>query len=95
VQLAEPYLFWVSLIPITGFAGFLWDGVYIGTTASRLMRNTMLISALVFYFPVYYLLTDYIGNHALWLAMILFLAARGISQTLFLKKAVFVFRNSS
>ncbi len=95
VQLAKPYLFWVSLIPITGFAGFLWDGIYIGTTASKLMRNTMLISAIIFYFPVYYLLTDYMGNHALWLAMILFLLARGISQSVFASKAVFVFRNSS
>ena len=91
IDQAGEYLFWVSFIPVAGFAGFLWDGIYIGTTASKLMRNTMLISAFIFYFPVYYLLVDFYGNHALWLAMILFLAARGISQTLFAKKAVFNF----
>ncbi|MCF6243057.1 MAG: MATE family efflux transporter [Bacteroidales bacterium] len=91
IEKAQPFLFWVSLIPLAGFAGFLWDGIYIGTTASKLMRNTMLISALVFYFPVYYFLVNEIDNHALWLAMILFLAARGISQTIFSRKAVYSF----
>ncbi len=91
IDQAGEYLFWVSFIPIAGFAGFLWDGIYIGTTASKLMRNTMVISAFIFYFPVYYFLVDFYGNHALWLAMILFLAARGVSQTLFAKKAVFNF----
>lgn len=95
IEMAQSYLFWVSLIPIVGFAGFLWDGIYIGTTASKLMRNTMLISALVFYFPVYYLFVDILDNHALWLAMILFLAARGISQTLFLRKAIYIPFHSS
>ncbi len=95
IEKAQAYLFWVSLIPLTGFAGFLWDGIYIGTTASKLMRNTMLISALVFYFPVYYLFVNELDNHALWLAMIVFLAARGISQTLFSRKAVAGYVHSS
>jgi len=95
IEAAQPYLFWVSLIPLAGFAGFLWDGIYIGTTASKLMRNTMLLSAFIFYFPVYYLFIDKMENHALWLAMILFLAARGISQYIFSKKAVYNFVHSS
>ena len=95
IDAAQPYLFWVSLIPLTGFAGFLWDGIYIGTTASKLMRNTMLISAFIFYFPVYYLFVDTMENHALWMAMILFLAARGISQLIFSKLAVYNFEHSS
>ncbi len=95
IEKAQAYLFWVSLIPLAGFAGFLWDGIYIGTTASKLMRNTMLISALVFYFPVYYLFVNKLDNHALWLAMILFLAARGISQTIFSRKAVSGYVHSS
>ena len=92
INIAETYLFWVSLVPIAGFAGFLWDGIYIGTTASRLMRNTMIISAFVVYFPVYYLFYDKFANHALWLAMILFLFARGVSQTVFAYKAVYDFK---
>ncbi|MEN8119727.1 MAG: MATE family efflux transporter [Bacteroidota bacterium] len=90
INSASPYIFWVSIIPLVSFAGFLWDGIYIGTTASKLMRNTMLISAFTIFFPVYYLFVDKMNNHALWLAMILFLIARSISQTIYAKKAVFV-----
>ena len=89
INSARPYVFWVSIIPLVSFAGFLWDGIYIGTTASKPMRNTMLISAFTVFFPVYYLFVDKLNNHALWLAMILFLLARSISQTIYAKKAVF------
>lgn len=85
---AKPYLFWVSLIPLASFAGFLWDGIYIGITASKQMRNTMLISAMLVFFPLYYLLVDKISNHALWLSMVLFLLSRGITQTIYAKKAI-------
>ncbi len=89
IQAAQPYVFWVMLIPLASFAGFLWDGIYIGTTASKPMRNTMLVSAFFIFFPVYYLFVDTMGNHALWMSMILFLFARSLSQSLYAKKAVF------
>jgi len=88
ISSAKPYLFWISLIPLASFAGFLWDGIYIGTTASKAMRNTMLFSAGLFFFPVYYFFIDKIFNHALWLSMILFLLARGISQSIYVRNAI-------
>jgi multidrug resistance protein, MATE family len=85
---AQPYFFWVILIPVVSFAAFIWDGIYIGATAGREMRNAMLISTL-FFFPIYYLLEGRLGNHGLWLAFIIFMAARGITMSLMTRKAVY------
>jgi len=85
---AQPYFFWVILIPVVSFAAFIWDGIFIGATAGREMRNAMLISTLMF-FPVYYLLEDKLGNHGLWLAFIIFMTARGITMSLMTKRAVY------
>jgi MATE family multidrug resistance protein len=75
------------MLPVLSFAAFIWDGVYVGLTASKEMRNTMLASSLLIFFPVYFLMESYIHNHALWLALILFLTSRGILQTiLFFRK---------
>jgi MATE family multidrug resistance protein len=86
---AGRYFVWVAFVPLASFASFIWDGVYIGATASRAMRNTMLFSTLIFFFLPYFLLEDLLGNHAIWLSMILFFSMRGISQTWLSSKAVF------
>lgn len=86
---AAPYLAWVIVIPIVSFAAFLWDGIYIGATAGKAMRNTMIISTALVFFPVYLLSDSVLGNHGLWLALILFLAARSISMTLMAPKAIY------
>ena len=59
----------------------MWDGVFIGLTASRQMLRSMLIATAVF-FTVYFLTSATMGNHGLWLAMICFLAIRGVVQTM-------------
>ena len=89
VNLALEYLIWLVLFPILSVVPFVWDGVYIGLTSSKAMRNTMLFSTLIIFLPAYYLLANYWGNHGLWLAMILFVVARGISQTILAKKVVY------
>lgn len=73
---ATVYLPWITLIPLTGMAAFLLDGVYIGATATRPMLLSMLIATLLF-FSIYYLLSPLMSNHALWLAFLVYLAARG------------------
>jgi MATE family multidrug resistance protein len=87
---ARPYFFWVIMVPMVSFAAFLWDGIYIGATAGREMRNAMLISTLGVFFPVYILAGKLMGNHGLWLAFILFMAARGITMQALSKSAVYV-----
>ncbi len=86
---AKPYIFWMVAIPLISFPAFLWDGIYIGATAGSAMRNSMLISTLIIFFPAYFLIRPVIGNHALWLAFILFLLSRGVTLSLMAKKHVF------
>ncbi|MDD4142872.1 MAG: MATE family efflux transporter [Bacteroidales bacterium] len=70
------YSLWSILIPITGFAAFLFDGIYIGATASKTMRNTMFIATGIF-FLAYFCLVPFWGNNGLWIAFLLFLSTRG------------------
>lgn len=86
---SHEYLFWIFTIPFITFAAFIWDGIYIGATASAGMRNTMLVSTLIVFIPAYYLLIELLGNHGLWLAFILFQASRGVMQTVLAKHSVF------
>ena len=89
IPMAQPYHIYLATIPLITFAAFLWDGVYIGATAARAIRNTMLISAVGVFLPATLLLMPRFGNHGLWIAFLLFMVARGLSMTLMAKKAVF------
>lgn len=86
---AKPYFFWVVMIPMLSYTAFLWDGIFIGATAGPEMRNAMLVSSLLVFFPVYILAGRFMGNHGLWLAFILFMIARGVTMQLMARKAVF------
>ncbi len=79
---AMPYLFWMALFPLLSTPCYLWDGVYIGLTASRSMRNAMLL-AFVVYLAAYIAFADRYGNHGLWVALLIFMVARGLIQQLF------------
>jgi len=69
-----PYV--IALPPVAVFA-FLFDGVFIGATRTAEMRNGMVLALAVFLLSAWALM-DPLGNHALWLAMLLFMAARGL-----------------
>jgi MATE family multidrug resistance protein len=86
---AKPYFFWVVMVPMLSYTAFLWDGIFIGATAGPEMRNAMLISTLLVFFPAYILAGRLMGNHGLWLAFILFMAARGVTMQLMARKAVY------
>ncbi len=88
---AQPYMFWVVLVPVITFAAFIWDGIYVGATASKAMRNSMVVITLFIFLPAYYLLSPLMGNNGLWLAMMLFMGARGIFLSLMAKRNVFAF----
>ncbi len=89
IPMAQPYHIYLAAIPLITFAAFLWDGVYIGATASRAIRNTMLISSIGVFLPATLLLMPRFGNHGLWIAFLLFMVARGLSMTLMAKKAIY------
>ena len=80
VEASREYVWWAYLIPAAGVAAFIWDGVFIGVTASRGMLLSSGIAALVFFTGVTMLVPVW-GNHGLWLSMLLYLAVRGVVQT--------------
>lgn len=93
-------MFWTLIVPVCGFAAFLFDGIFVGATASRAMRNTMFIATASF-FAIYYTLKGiYIApssaqaithtwNNILWTAFMVYLSMRGVLQALLLKRSVY------
>ncbi len=85
VAASGQYFYWALAIPLAGFAAFLWDGVFVGLTATRQMLLSMLIASICF-FTLHLGLRAHLGNHALWLAFISYLFVRGAVQTLLRKR---------
>ena len=75
---ANAYLPWLILIPLTSMLGFVFDGVFIGLTRAKEMRDSMLFSLCLIYFPVWFVFSGE-GNHALWIAMNAFMLSRGLT----------------
>lgn len=75
---ALPYLPLMIWLPLVGHWCFLFDGVFVGLTRSAAMRDTMIFSAAVVFFPLWWVLKDN-GNEALWYALLGFLLARGVT----------------
>lgn len=90
----RPYYIYMVLIPIITFAAFLWDGIYIGATASKAIRNTMIISSVMIFLPMWHFLTPLWNNHGLWIAFLGFMIARGVSMTFFAKKNILQLPNN-
>ena len=74
---AEPYIFWILVIPPAGVLAFIYDGLFIGMTRTREMLFSCLGGALCF-FCVFLMLKPSLANQALWLALVLYLFVRGI-----------------
>lgn len=90
----QPYYIYMALIPVITVAAFLWDGIYIGATASKAIRNTMIISSIAVFLPMWYFLMPLWGNHGLWISFLGFMLARGISMTFFAKKNILQLPNN-
>ena len=80
VQAAHEYVWWAWLIPVAGVAAFVWDGIFIGITQTRGMLVSAAVASVVFLAGVVWLM-PVMGNHGLWLSMLLYLAVRGIVQS--------------
>ena len=73
---AKEYIVWVVAVPLVGFLPFLIDGIMLGATRTRVLRNTLLISTAIFY-AMFYSLVGTLGNNALWLSFVVFIFLRG------------------
>ena len=78
-ETAIRYLPWLVVSPLVSVWSFLYDGVYVGATRAREMRNIMVFSTVGIFLPAWFLLQGY-GNHGLWLAFTLFMASRGVGM---------------
>jgi len=85
IAAAGDYFLWALLIPVCGMAAFVWDGVFIGITATRGMLEACFVAALAF-FTIWFLGRNALGNHALWLALNVYLLLRGVVQTIVYQK---------
>jgi len=88
ITMCSNYIFWIYTIPVITFLSFIFDGIYIGTTQAKAMRNIMLISVFGVLVPEFYLLKNYMGNNGLWLSFMSFMLTRGALSYLFYKKTV-------
>lgn len=80
IEAARQFRYWTMLLPLAGFAAFIWDGVFIGATRTRALLVSMVI-AMVWFFCMHHILSPLMGNNALWLAFVSYLAMRGIVLT--------------
>jgi MATE family multidrug resistance protein len=78
---ARLYLPWVALAPVVGIASWMFDGIFIGATLSREMRNAMVVSVAI-YVAALLLLPGAWGNHGLWAALMVLNLARGATMAL-------------
>jgi MATE family multidrug resistance protein len=88
IHAAAPFVWWVVAISLAGSVAYMWDGVYIGATVTNAMRNMMLIATVAVFLPTYYLTISGMGNHGLWLALLLFMVARGLTLALLAKRHI-------
>ena len=77
ITAASDYFWWAVLIPLAGMAAFVFDGIFVGITQSKSMLCSTAIASASF-FALFFILHPLMGNHALWLAFIIYLVLRGI-----------------
>jgi MATE family multidrug resistance protein len=75
---AEAYIWWSIAMPVVAVFPFVLDGVFLGATQGRIMRNAM-IASLAIYLACCFLLIPIFGNDGLWAALLIFMGARGIT----------------
>ena len=79
---AESTLAWAALYVLLSFAAFQLDGIFIGATRTREMRNASLVSVIVFMLAWWWL-TPLFGNQGLWCAFVIYVCARAIALAVY------------
>ncbi|WP_171170350.1 MATE family efflux transporter [Ruegeria sp. HKCCA0370] len=78
-EAGREYLFWAAIAPVIGVASWMFDGIYIGATWTRAMRNAM-IQSVAIYVVALFMLVPVFGNHGLWAALMVLNIARGVTM---------------
>jgi MATE family multidrug resistance protein len=77
--IARQYLPWIGAAPLIGIAAWMLDGIFIGATLTREMRNAMLVSVTI-YIASLFALVPMLGNHGLWAALMVLNISRGLTM---------------
>lgn len=88
IKAAMAVFFWTIAGPTVSSFSYIWDGIFIGATETGPMRDSMIIATVFVFLPVYGVGVFYLGNHAIWLAMTLFMLARGATLTFYAPKHI-------
>lgn len=76
---ARAYLPWLVAAPVVGIAAWMLDGIFIGATRTREMRDAMLVSVAI-YALLLVVLPRWLGNHGLWAALMVLNGTRGVTM---------------
>lgn len=79
---------WTIAGPTISSFSYILDGIFIGATATGPMRDSMIIATVGVFLPVYFIGIHYLGNNAIWLAMTLFMIARGLTLSFYVPKHI-------
>ncbi len=87
------YMIWTILVPLCGCVAFLYDGILIGMTETRVMRNAIFIATGLF-FGLFFALRSSLGNNALWIGFLVYLLGRSVMMFLLSRKTIFGKQNA-
>ncbi len=87
--IARQYLVWTTVMPLCGYLAFVYDGILVGLTRTRIMLAAMAL-AMVIFFALYFVLEPRLGNHGLWIAFEAYLVTRGVTERLRLRRHIAV-----
>ncbi|AQS47553.1 MATE family efflux transporter [Thioclava nitratireducens] len=76
---ARDYLIWIAAAPLIGGPAWMLDGIFIGATLTREMRNAMVVSVAI-YTAALFVLIPLFGNHGLWAGLMILNATRGLTM---------------
>lgn len=79
---AQTYLPYCALAPVIGFAAWQLDGIFIGTTKTREMRNAG-IAAVMIYLGIHHLIEPVLGEHGIWIAFLSYYVARALTLAVY------------
>ena len=88
VRLSKPYMIWLIIMPAFSCLAFMWDGIFIGATAARAIRNGMIWACASFY-VCYFAFRGLMGIQALYMAYFAHLIARDVYMTVTARRQVF------
>ena len=92
-ELSSSYVVWLIILPIISSFCYQFDGIFIGTSQTKELRNAMIFSVLI-YLIISILLTKFLFNTGIWISLCIFMILRAISLFYYLDKIYLRFRSN-